>query len=338
MTIDEVRALAAWMTWKCAVVNIPFGGAKGGVICDPRNLSERELEAITRRYTAALCNFLGPDRDVPAPDIGTNEQVMAWIMDTYSMHIGQTCTSVVTGKPLGLGGSRGRVAATGRGLVTMIREGCQRYGIDLSTARVVIQGFGNVGGTTARLLHKAGVKVISVSDIATAVHDEKGLDIPALLAYVQKNRTLENAPGVDHVDRDEQLLLPCEILVPCATENQITSRNAERVQARLVVEGANGPTSANADRILEERGIQCVPDILANAGGVTVSYFEWVQDRLGYFWSERLVNQRQDEILIRSFREVAELAEEHQTTLRIGAYMLGVQRVAYYTRLRGLYA
>ena len=263
---------------------------------------------------------------------------MAWIMDTYSMHYGRTIPAVVTGKPLGLGGSLGRVEATGRGIIVTMTEAANRYGTNMKTARTVVQGFGNVGGTAARLLHQMGVKVVSVSDINCAIYNENGLDIPLLLDYVKKNGTLADAPNCDQVDRDEQLELPCDILVPAATENQITSQNAGKIQARLIVEGANGPTTANADKILLERGIRCVPDILANAGGVTVSYFEWVQDRLGYFWSEKLVNQRLDEIMIRSFNEVAEMAEAHKTNLRIGAYMLGIERVAHYTRLRGLYA
>jgi glutamate dehydrogenase (NAD(P)+) len=338
VNLDEVRALAAWMTWKNAVVNIPFGGAKGGVICDPRQLSMRELEAVTRRYTAAITNIIGPERDVPAPDIGTNEQIMAWIMDTYSMHHGQTCTGVVTGKPLGLGGSQGRIAATGRGLLVTLREAAKRYGVDLGRASVTVQGFGNVGGTAARLFYDMGIKVVSVSDVHCALYNEDGLEIPRLLEYVAEKRTLDGFDGADKVGRDEQLELPCDILVPAATENQINRKNAGRIQARLIVEGANGPTTANADKILEERGIQCVPDILANAGGVTVSYFEWVQDRLGYFWSEKLVNQRMDEIMIRAFREVAEMAEQNNVNLRIGAYMIGIQRVAYFTKLRGIYA
>ena len=338
VSLDEVRALAAWMTWKCGVVNIPFGGAKGGVICDPTAMSRRELEAMTRRYTAQICSIIGPDKDVPAPDIGTDEQVMAWIMDTYSMHVGQTATAVVTGKPFGLGGSRGRVPATGRGLITCIREGSRTFDIDLKNAAVVVQGFGNVGAITARFLHDEGIKVVSVSDIHTGVYDPNGLDIPKLQEHVKNERTLAGLKDVEYVPRDVQLELPCDILVPAATENQINSRNADRIKARLIVEGANGPTTANADRILEDRGVHCVPDILANAGGVTVSYFEWVQDRLGYFWSEKLVNQRQDEIMIRSFREVAEMAENRGTNLRIGAYMLGIQRVAHYTSLRGIYA
>lgn len=338
VTPDEVRALAAWMTWKCAIVNIPFGGAKGGVVCDPTQLTLREIESITRRYTAAISVIIGPEKDVPAPDLGTNEQIMAWIMDTYSMHCGQTCTAVVTGKPLGLGGSLGRVAATGRGLLVILREAARRYGISLDKASVVVQGFGNVGGTAARLFYDMGIRVVSVSDVSCALYNENGLDIPRLLEWVKENRVLEGYPEAQRVERDQQLELPCDVLVPAATENQITSKNAGRIQAKLIVEGANGPTTANADKILEERGIRCVPDILANAGGVTVSYFEWVQDRLGYFWSEKLVNQRMDEILIRAFREVAEMAEQNNVNLRIGAYMLAINRVAYFTKIRGIYA
>ncbi len=338
VNIDEVRALAAWMTWKCAVVHVPFGGGKGGVICDPSKLSQREIEALTRRYTAALCDFIGPEQDVPAPDIGTNEQIMAWIMDTYSMHHGRTVTSCVTGKPLGLGGSLGRVAATGRGLMTILKVAAERFEIPLNNSKALVQGFGNVGGTAAQLLHEMGIKVVSVSDIHTAVYNENGLDIPALLEHTKATRSLVGAPNCDEVPRESQLELPCDFLIPAATENQINSKNAGRIQAKLIIEGANGPTTDNADRILEERGIHCVPDILANAGGVTVSYFEWVQDRLGYFWSEDLVNERQDEIMIRAFGEVADMAEKNNTNLRIGAYMLGIERVAHYTRLRGLYA
>ncbi len=338
VTLEEIRALAAWMTWKCAVVNIPFGGAKGGVVCDPALLSEAELERITRRYTAEILPFIGPELDVPAPDMNTNEQVMAWIMDTYSMHVRQTTTAVVTGKPLDLGGSRGRLEATGRGCLIVIEEALRRLGLDRGSTRVVIQGFGNVGGMAAKLLARAGFKIIAVIEVDGAVYNPKGLDIPALLRHRKQTGSIVDFPGAEAMDREEALLLECEVLLPAAKENVITSRNAGRIRARILCEGANGPTTPVADEILSDKGVFVIPDILANAGGVTVSYFEWVQDRQGYFWNEDLVNSRLEEIMVNSFRDVTAYADKHGVNNRIAAYMLALDRVAFAIRLRGIYA
>ncbi len=338
VTLDEVRALSAWMTWKCAVVNIPFGGAKGGVICDPTSLTRGELERITRRYTAEIMDLIGPEKDVPAPDMGTNPQTMAWIMDTYSMHARHTVTSVVTGKPLTLGGSRGRVEATGRGLMLIAREAAPLRGFTLAGSRVVVQGFGNVGSIAARMCHEAGARVIAVSDINGGITLESGLDMPAILAHYEKKRTFEGIEGVTKVGNAELLELDCDILIPAANENQIRGRNAGNIRAKIIVEGANGPTTQRADEILHENGILVVPDILANAGGVTVSYFEWVQDRAGFFWRESEVNERLEDIMVQSFRDVAAMAEKYGVSFRIAAYMLGISRVAHDTMVRGLYA
>jgi glutamate dehydrogenase (NAD(P)+) len=338
VTLDEVRALAAWMTWKCAVVNIPFGGAKGGVICDPATLTRGELERITRRYTAEIMDLIGPEKDVPAPDMGTNPQTMAWVMDTYSMHARHTVTSVVTGKPLTLGGSRGRVEATGRGLMLIAREAAPLKGFTLAGSRVVVQGFGNVGSIAARMCHEAGAHVIAVSDINGGIHRAGGLDIPAVLAHYEKHRTFEGFAGVTKVGNAELLELDCDILIPAANENQIRGRNAGNIRAKIIVEGANGPTTQRADEILHEKGVLVVPDILANAGGVTVSYFEWVQDRAGFFWRESEVNDRLEDIMVQSFRDVATMAEKYGVSFRIAAYMLGISRVAHDTMVRGLYA
>lgn len=336
--LDEVRALAAWMTWKCSVVNVPFGGGKGGVICDPRTMSQGELERLTRRYTAAIMDILGPDRDVPAPDMNTNEQTMAWIMDTYSMHVRKNTTAVVTGKPLNLGGSRGRTEATGRGVMISCREALKSLGMRPENSRVVVQGAGNVGGIGALLLQREGYKVVSMSDISGAIYNERGLDVPQVLAHVKQHRTLEGYNHAQRLTMAEQLGLPCDILAPCAMENQITSKNVRGIQAKLIVEGANGPTTAEADKVLDERGILVVPDILANAGGVTVSYFEWVQDRMGYFWSEADVNERLAGIMTRSFQDVLHLSKQHRVNMRTAAYMLSISRVATVHRLRGIYA
>ena len=334
---DEVRALSAWMTWKCAVVNVPFGGGKGGVKCDPRHMSQGELERLTRRYTAAIMDIIGPDKDVPAPDMNTNDQTMAWIMDTYSMHARHTVTGVVTGKPFALGGSLGRPAATGRGLLTMVREAAAELKLDLARASVVIQGSGNVGGTAAQLLNDIGVKVIGISDIDTALVNEKGLDIPAVLKHQDKKRTLKGFKGADVVSNDELLRTPCDILMPCATENQITSKNAGKLRTKVIVEGANGPTTANADRILDDAGIFVIPDILANAGGVAVSYFEWVQDRHGYFWEEHEVNERLELLMRKAFGLVLARTKQHKINMRTAAYVQGVDRVAKASKIRGLY-
>lgn len=338
VSLDEVRALAAWMTWKCAVVNIPFGGAKGGIICDPREMSPTEIERLTRRYTAELLDFIGPERDVPAPDMNTNEQTMAWMMDTYSMHARHTVTAVVTGKPIEIGGSRGRKEATGRGLLFVCNEACRKFGLNLGDTRVVIQGAGNVGGTAAQLMHKQGYKVIGLGDITGSLHNPKGLDIPGVLRHLRENKTVEGYTEAEHITTADLLELDCEILMPAATENQITTHNADRIRCKILAEGANGPTTADADEIVSAKRIFVIPDILANAGGVTVSYFEWVQDRMGFFWNEDTVNTRLHEIMVSSFNDVVGFANKYSVNTRLAAYMLAIDRVAYDTRLRGIYA
>ena len=338
VTLDEVKALAAWMTWKCAVVNIPFGGSKGGVVCDPANLSNAELERITRRYTAAIIETLGPDSDVPAPDMNTNERVMAWIMDTYSMHKRHTVTAVVTGKPVSMGGSLGRREATGRGCMLVTREALRHLKLPVEGARVAVQGFGNVGSIAAELMEAQGMRIVAVSDKSGGVYNEKGLDVKALVQHARQRKFLAEYAEAQHLTNEELLTVNCDVLVPAALENVITSKNAAKIKARIICEGANGPTTANADRILEENGVFVIPDILANAGGVTVSYFEWVQDRGGFFWDEDTVNQRLERIMVQSFDEVAGMAARHGINLRIGAYMLAIDRVAAVHRLRGMYA
>ncbi len=338
VTLDEVRALASWMTWKCAVVNIPFGGAKGGVICDPQKLSRRELEAITRRYTAELLDFLGPERDVPAPDLGTNEQVMAWVMDTYSMHVRHTTTAVVTGKPLDLGGSRGRREATGRGCLLVCDQALKKLNRPREGQRVIIQGFGNVGSISAKLMHEAGYKIVGVADIHGGIYNPKGINVPKLLEHVLETGKVVGLAGCDAVSPHDVLTLDSDILMPAAVENQITSRNADRIKAKVIIEAANGPTTALADDILADKKVFVVPDILANAGGVTVSYFEWVQDREGYFWPEQMVNERLEQMMVASFEDVYNYAQRHSVSLRIAAYMLAIDRVAFALKLRGLYA
>jgi glutamate dehydrogenase (NAD(P)+) len=338
VTIDEVRALAAWMTWKCAVVNVPFGGGKGGIICDPSQMSQGELERMTRRYTAELIDFIGPEKDVPAPDMNTNEQTMAWIMDTYSMHARHTVTAVVTGKPLDLGGSSGRREATGRGILFVINEAIKRFKMTPPSTRVVVQGSGNVGGIGALLLHEAGYKVIAISDVHGGIYNQNGIDIPAALKHLKQTRSFEDYEGVERVSNQELLELECDVLVPAATENQITSQNAERIKCKVLAEGANGPTTAHADEILHKNGVFVIPDILANAGGVTVSYFEWVQDRMGYFWREDVVNERLQDKMVASFNDLCRYADQHDVDTRTAAYMLAIDRVAYDTRMRGIYA
>jgi len=338
VNIDEVRALAAWMTWKCAVVNVPFGGAKGGIICDPQQMSMGELERMTRRYAAELLDFIGPEKDVPAPDMNTNEQTMAWIMDTYSMHARHTVNAVVTGKPVDLGGSAGRREATGRGILFVVNEAIKRFKITPSETRVVVQGSGNVGGIGAQLLHETGYKVVAISDIHGGIYNPNGIDIPEALRHLWTTRSFEGYEGVEFVNNQELLELPCDVLVPAATENQITSQNADRLKCKVLAEGANGPTTAGADEILHEKGIFVVPDILANAGGVTVSYFEWVQDRMGYFWREDVVNERLQDKMVASFNDLCRYAELHHVDTRTAAYMLAIDRVAYDTRMRGIYA
>jgi glutamate dehydrogenase (NAD(P)+) len=338
VTLDEVRALASWMTWKCAVVNIPYGGAKGGIICDPGILSQKELERITRRYTAEMVEVFGPELDVPAPDMGTNQQTMAWIMDTYSMHKRHTVTAVVTGKPLDLGGSRGRTEATGRGCLFVTQQALAKLGIPAGKATVVVQGFGNVGGQGARLMSAAGMNVVSVVEWDGAVYNPQGLDIPALLEHRRRTGSILDFPGAENIDKDEALYLPVDVLVPAAKENVITSANAHKIRAKIICEGANGPTTAQADPILKENGVFVIPDILANAGGVTVSYFEWVQNRQGYFWNEQMVNERLAEMMTTSFHDVVTYAEKHNVDNRTAAYMLAIDRVAFTIQLRGLYA
>ena len=338
VTLDEVKALAAWMTWKCAVVNIPFGGSKGGVVCDPSQLSNAELERITRRYTSAIIETLGPDSDVPAPDVNTNERVMAWVMDTYSMHVRHTVTAVVTGKPVEMGGSLGRREATGRGCMQVTREALRKLRMPIEGTRVAVQGFGNVGSVAADMMERQGMKIIAVSDKSGGVYNPKGLKVKELQGHVTRQRFLSEYKNADHVTNEELLALDCDVLVPAALENVINSHNAGAIKARIICEGANGPTSAGADRILDEKGVFVIPDILANAGGVTVSYFEWVQDRGGYFWDEETVNQRLERIMVHSFEDVTGMAERHGINLRIAAYMVAIERVAAVHRLRGLYA
>jgi len=338
VTLDETRALASWMTWKCAVVNIPFGGAAGAVICDRDKMSKRELERLTRRYTAELLELLGPEKDVLGPDLNTDEQVMAWIMDTYSMHVRHTETAVVTGKPVELGGSHGRIEATGRGLMIVCDEALKRLERNRDQTRVVIQGFGNVGSNAARLMQRRGYRIVGVSTSKSGVYNRNGLDLDALSRYHQDHHTLAGFAGADEINSEELLVAECDILIPAAIENQITTRNADRVKAKILCEGANGPTTFEADDILSDKRVFVIPDILANSGGVTVSYFEWVQDRQGYFWSESMVNDHLEQTLRTSFAEVLQYATNHNVSNRIAAYMLAIDRVAYTLRQRGIYA
>jgi glutamate dehydrogenase (NAD(P)+) len=338
VTLDEVRALASWMTWKCAVVNIPFGGAKGGVICDPHRMSMGELERMTRRYTAELVEFIGPEKDVPAPDVNTNEQIMAWMMDTYSMHMRQTVTAVVTGKPINIGGSRGRREATGRGVLIVCDQAIKKLGLSREGSRVIVQGFGNVGSNAARLMAAKGYKVIGLDEVGGGLYNKNGIDVEALWEYRQKSGTIQGFPGAEKYPAGELITTECEILIPAATENQITSRNVDRVKCKILAEGANGPTTAAADEVLADNKVFVIPDILANAGGVTTSYFEWVQDRQGYFWKESLVNEQLEEIMVSAFEDVVRYAETHNVHNRIAAYMLAIDRVAYTIKQRGIYA
>jgi glutamate dehydrogenase (NAD(P)+) len=338
VTLDEVKALSAWMTWKCAVVNVPFGGGKGGIVCDPKQMSQGELERMTRRYTAELIDFIGPDKDVPAPDMNTNEQTMAWIMDTYSMHARHTVTAVVTGKPVALGGSLGRREATGRGVLFVVDEAIKRFDLTPEQTTVVVQGAGNVGGIGATLMHEKGYKVIAISDVGGGIYNPNGIDIPDALNYLNNTKSFEGYPGAEPVGNTELLEIECDVLAPCATENQITSQNADRINCKILAEGANGPTTPKADKILHDKGIFVIPDILANAGGVTVSYFEWVQDRMGYFWREDEVNERLKDKMVASFNELCHYATKHNVDTRTAAYMLAIDRVAYDTKMRGIYA
>ena len=335
--IDEVRALAMLMSWKCAVVNIPYGGAKGAVVVDPALHSQGEIERLTRRYATEISFLIGPEIDIPAPDIGTNAQIMAWIMDTYSMHKGHTVPAVVTGKPINIGGSQGRNEATARGLVYILREACEGANVSIAGARVAIQGFGNVGGTSARLLEEMGAKIVGVADRGGGLANPKGLNMRQLQAHYEKTGTVAGAPGGDPITNAELLELPCDILIPAAIENQITARNADRIKARIVIEAANGPTTPDADAILFDRGVLVIPDILANAGGVTVSYFEWVQGLQEFFWTEREVNAQLERIMVHAFEQVNEMAQARGTQLRTAAYLLAVDRTAKAYLTRGIY-
>lgn len=339
VSLDEVKALAAWMTWKCAVVNVPFGGAKGGVACNPREMSPGELERLTRRYTANMIDVFGPDRDIPAPDMNTNEQIMAWIVDTYSMHARRTENAVVTGKPIMLGGSYGRKEATGRGVMTVTLAAMDRIGLRPAQCSVAVQGFGNVGSIAAKLLQEQGCKVVAVSDVSSGYYHPDGLDITAMIDYAAANRnSLEGYQNAENITNEELLTLDVDVLVPAAKEDQINERLAEQVKARIISEGANGPTTPDADDILNEKGVLVIPDILANAGGVTVSYFEWVQDRQGYFWTLDRVNRRLDRIMRTAFDNVFEASRKYDVSMRIGAYVLAIDKVASALRLRGIYA
>ena len=339
VSLDEVKALAAWMTWKCAVVGVPFGGAKGGVVCNPREMSEGELERLTRRYTANLIDVFGPERDIPAPDMNTNEQIMAWILDTYSAHARRTASAVVTGKPIALGGSHGRTEATGRGVMTVTLGAMDRLGLRPSQCSVAVQGFGNVGSIAARLLAEQGCKIVAVSDVSGGYYNPNGLDLQAAMDYAVANqRSLEGFQGAEPITNEELLTLDVDVLVPAAKEDQITQEIAPRVQAKIVAEGANGPTTPAADMILKEQGVLVIPDILANAGGVTVSYFEWVQNRQGYFWSLDRVNRRLDRIMRMAFDNVYAASQKYDVPMRIGAYVISIDKVASALRLRGIYA
>ncbi|MDZ7715949.1 MAG: Glu/Leu/Phe/Val dehydrogenase [Balneolaceae bacterium] len=338
VTIDEIKALASWMTWKCAIVDVPFGGAKGGVRCNPKELSKGELERLTRRYTANMLEVFGPDRDIPAPDMNTNEQVMAWIMDTYSMNAHKTETAVVTGKPIILGGSHGRKEATGRGVVTVTLAALNKMGMLPNKTTVAVQGFGNVGSISAKLMYEQGAKVIGISDISGGYHNKNGIDIPEAIKYVDENGILEGYENADKITNEELLQMECDVLIPAAKEDQIGRHNAANINARIISEGANGPVTANADSILEEKGIMVIPDILANAGGVTVSYFEWVQDRQGYFWTEERVNRRLNRMMRNAFDNLFQVSEDYDVTLRQAAYIYGINKVATTLRMRGIYA
>lgn len=338
LTLDEVKALAAWMTWKCSIANIPFGGAKGGVRCDPSKLTPVELEKITRRFTANMLDVFGPDKDIPAPDMNTNEQIMAWIMDTYSMHSRKTETAVVTGKPLIIGGSLGRREATGRGVMVMTFAAMAKRGLNPKQTTCAVQGFGNVGSVSAKLLSEQGLKVVAISDVSSGYYNKKGINVNQAIEWVQKHRVLEGSGIGDSISNEELLELEVDVLVPAAREDQITHKNASKIKAKIIVEGANGPTAAKADPILDGNGILVVPDILANSGGVTVSYFEWVQDRQGYFWTLDRVNRRLERMMHDAFTNVFMSAEKHKVSMRLGAYILAIDKVARTLKVRGIYA
>ncbi|MBV9099448.1 MAG: Glu/Leu/Phe/Val dehydrogenase [Candidatus Dormibacteraeota bacterium] len=335
--VDEVKALAMWMTWKCALAGLPYGGAKGGVAVDPATLSHRELERLTRRFASEISVLVGPDSDIPAPDVNTSAEIMAWIMDTISMEAGYSIPAVVTGKPLDIGGSEGRPSATGRGVTIVALEACRRAEMDPASTRVAVQGFGNVGSVSAQLMHDAGFVVCAVSDVHGGIYSPGGIDIPELMEHRRTTGGIADFPGTRFVSNSELLQLPVDLLVPAALENQITARNAGHIHARLVIEGANGPTTPDADVILEQRGITVVPDILANAGGVTVSYFEWVQDLQSFFWEEGEINRRLERIMQKAFTQMCQQADSHGVSLRLGAYLVAVKRVADATAVRGIY-
>ena len=337
VTLDEVRALAMWMTWKCAVAGLPYGGAKGGVVCNPKEMSEKELENLTRRYATEISILMHPEGDIPAPDVNTNPQIMAWIMDTYSMHRGFTTPAVVTGKPLEVGGSKGRVEATGRGVMVTTLEALRVLDIPVEGARVVVQGYGNVGAVAAYLLQDAGARIVAVSDSRGGIYNPKGLDARDVLRHKRETGSVVEYPDAEFVSNEELLELPCDVLIPAALENQITRANADRVQARIVAEGANGPTTPEADDILAERGVFVIPDILCNAGGVIVSYFEWVQDLQHFFWSEEEINQRLSKLMRENFRAVLAVSRERDVTMRTAAYIRAIDRVARAIAIRGIY-
>jgi len=338
VSLDEVTALAAWMTWKCAVAHIPFGGGKGGIVCDPTKMSRRELEALTRRYVAEIIDLIGPEKDVPAPDVNTNDQVMAWVMDTYSMHVGHTATAVVTGKPIEMGGSLGRREATGRGVMIVTREAAKHRGLDINKATVAVQGFGNVGSVSADLLAKAGAKIVAVTDWKGGVYNAKGLDIAKLIDYARDKKTVDGFPGADRLDPAALWSLDVDILIPAALENQITMDVAPSIKATIVTEGANGPTTPDAHKHLHDRGVFVIPDILANSGGVTTSYFEWVQDRYGYFWEEEEVNTRLEKKMCQAWDAVLKTSIKYNVDLRTASYIVAIERVGTVTRMRGMYA
>jgi glutamate dehydrogenase (NAD(P)+) len=338
VSLDEVTALAAWMTWKCAVAHVPFGGGKGGIICDPTRMSRRELEALTRRYVAEIIDAIGPDKDVPAPDVNTNDQIMAWVMDTFSMHVGYTATAVVTGKPIEMGGSLGRREATGRGVMIVTRESAKHLGLDIKGATVAVQGFGNVGSVSADLLSRIGAKIVAVTDWKGGVHNSGGLDIAKMIDYARQHKTIDGFPGGEPIENEQLFSLDVDVLVPAALENQITMENASLIKAKIIAEGANGPTTPEAHRVLHDRGVFVVPDILANAGGVTTSYFEWVQDRHGYFWEEDEVNRRLEAKMVEAFHDVLQTSLKYKTDMRTAAYIVAINRVATVTRMRGMYA
>ncbi len=338
ITIDEIKALAAWMTWKCAIANIPFGGAKGGVKCDPSRLTEVELEKITRRFTANMLDVFGPDKDIPAPDMNTNEQIMAWIMDTYSMHVRRTENAVVTGKPYIIGGSLGRPEATGRGVMVATFAALARKGMNPKQTTCAVQGFGNVGSVSAKLLSQQGLKIVAVSDVSGGYYNRNGIDVTKAMEWVHKHKVLEGSGIGDSISNEELLELDVDVLVPAAKEDQITANNAGRIKAKVIVEGANGPTKAKADPILDSKGVLVVPDILANSGGVTVSYFEWVQDRQGYFWTLDRVNRRLERMMHDAFDNVFRTAEKYNVSMRLGAYILAIDKVAKTLKVRGIYA